>query len=72
LLERLKNESAFGVGGAQIIVCENEIAACISAIENNVSGLFNESTVQLAAANIEAQCEKIRSKLRIRIELKKK
>ena len=72
LLERLKNESAFGVGGAQVIVCENEIAACISAIENNVSGLFNESTVQLAAANIEAQCEKIRSKLRIRIELKKK
>lgn len=72
LLERLKNESAFGIGGAQVIVCENEIAACIRAIENNVPGLFNESTVQLAATNIEAQCERIRSKLRIRIELKKK
>lgn len=72
LLERLKNESAFGVGSAQVIVCENEIAAYISSIENNVPGLFNESTVQLAASNIEAQCEMIRSKLKLRIELKKK
>lgn len=72
LLERLKNESAFGAGSAQVIVCENEIAACIRTIERNVPGLFNDSTVQLAAANIEAQCERIRSKMRMRAELKKK
>lgn len=72
LLERLRNESAFGTGSAQVIVCENEIAACLDSIERNVPGLFNENTAQLAADNIEAQCEKIRSKLRVRIELKKK
>lgn len=70
--ERLKNESDFGSGSSAVINCENEIAACLKAIEGNIPGLYEQETVQQATQNIEALCQRILGKLKIRIELKKR
>lgn len=70
--ERLRNESDFGSGSSATINCENEIAACLKAIEGNIVGLYNENTLEGTTNNIEMMCQKILSKLKIRIELKKK
>lgn len=70
--ERLKNESDFGSGSSATINCENEIAACLKAIEGNIVGLYNENTLEGTTNNIEMMCQKILSKLKVRIELKKK
>lgn len=69
--ERLKNESSFGSGSSATLNCENEIAACLKAIEDNVAGLYNENTLEGTTHNIEMMCQKILSKLKVRIELKK-
>ena len=55
-----------------IINCENEIAACLKAIEGHIVGLYNEKTLEGTTNNIEMMCQKILSKLKVRIELKKK
>lgn len=70
--ERLKNESDFGSGSSATINCENEIAACLKAIEGNIVGLYNKNTLEGTTNTIEMMCQKIISKLKIRIELKKK
>lgn len=70
--ERLRNESDFGSGSSATINCENEIADCLKAIEGNVVGLYNENTLEGTTDNIEMLCQKILSKLKVRIELKKK
>ncbi len=70
--ERLKNESAFGSGSAAVINCENEIATCLAAIESTIPALYQDNTAQEAMANIEMLSQKILSKLKVRIELKKK
>ena len=72
LNERLKNESSFGIGNNNVINCENEIASMIDIIESNISALQNEKTAAVASRNISACCKKIDTKLKLRIELKKK
>ena len=70
--ERLKYESKFGSGSMDVINCENEIAACLEEIEGNIPGLRDEESAPKAIQNIEMLCQKILSKLKIRIELKRK
>lgn len=72
LNERLKNESSFGIGNNNVINCENEIASMLDIIESNISALQNEKTATVASRNISACCKKIDTKLKLRIELKKK
>lgn len=72
LNERLKNESSFGIGNNNTINCENEIASMLDVIESNISALQNEKTAAVASRNISACCKKIDTKLKLRIELKKK
>lgn len=72
LNERLKNESSFGTGNNNVISCENEIASLLDIIESNISALQNEKTAEVASGNISACCKKIDTKLKLRIELKKK
>lgn len=72
LNERLKNESDFGVGSNNIVNCENEIASMLDIIESNLSALQSEKTSEVAIRNISACCKKIETKLKLRIELKKK
>lgn len=72
LNERLKNESSFGIGNNNVISCENEIASMLDIIESNISALQNEKTAVVASRNISACCKKIDTKLKLRIELKKK
>lgn len=72
LNERLKNESSFGIGNNNVINCENEIASMLDIIESNISALQNEKTAAVASRNISACCKKIDTKLKLRIELKKK
>ncbi len=72
LNERLKNESSFGIGNNNVIGCENEIASMLDIIESNISALQNEKTAAVASRNISACCKKIDTKLKLRIELKKK
>ena len=72
LNERLKNESSFGIGNNNVISCENEIASILDIIESNISALQNEKTAAVASRNISACCKKIDTKLKLRIELKKK
>lgn len=72
LSERLKNESSFGIGNNNVISCENEIASMLDIIESNISALQNEKTAVVASRNISACCKKIDTKLKLRIELKKK
>lgn len=72
LNERLKNESSFGIGNNNVISCENEITSMLDIIESNISALQNEKTAAVASRNISACCKKIDTKLKLRIELKKK
>lgn len=72
LNERLKNESSFGIGNNNVINCENEIASMLDIIESNISALQNEKTAAVASRNISDCCKKIETKLKLRIELKKK
>ncbi len=70
--ERLKNESEFGTGSSAVINCENEIAAYLKAIEGNIPGLYDSTTLVQTNKNIEILCQRILGKLKTRIELKKK
>lgn len=70
--ERLKNESDFGSGKDAVINCENEIAACLDAIEAAIPALSSAETNAEATATIETNCTKIMGKLKVRIELKKR
>jgi hypothetical protein len=72
VMEHLKNESAFGVGNATVINCENEIVKCLQEIEDNVSALSSPHSVAEANKVIVADCKTIMTKLRIRMEMKKK
>ena len=72
LNERLKNESAFGIGNNNVIACENEIASMLDVIEGDIGALQNEKTAATASSNISVCCKKIDTKLKLRIELKKK
>lgn len=72
LNERLKNESSFGVGSDKVIDCENEIAACLRAIQGLLPGLHDETTLAETTRNIVTLCQKCTAKLKIRIELKKR
>ena len=70
--ERLKNESDFGSGKDAVINCENEIAACLDAIEAAIPALSSAETNAEATATIETNCTKIMGKLKVRMELKKR
>ena len=70
--ERLKNESDFGSGKDAVINCENEIAACLDAIEAAIPALSSAETNAEAKATIETNCTKIMGKLKVRMELKKR
>jgi hypothetical protein len=72
VMERLKNESAFGIGNTGVINCENDIAKCLKDIENSVSALYSPQSVTEANKVIVADCKTIMTKLRIRMEMKKK
>lgn len=70
--ERLKNESEFGYGSEQTILCEKEIADCLEEIDVNVTALCTDASSEQATKNIEILCQRIMGKLKLRIELKKK
>ncbi len=70
--ERLRNESDFGSGSSVTVNCENEIAVCLRTIEGYIAGLYNENTLEGTTIQIETMCQRILSKLKVRIELKKK
>ncbi len=72
LCEKLKNESEFGSGKEATIRCENEIADCLDEIENNLPALRNGETAEGAATAIAQACTRATSKLKMRIELKKR
>jgi len=72
VMERLRNESAFGVGDASVINCENDIARCLLEIEESIPALYNEKSASDASNVIVADCKTIMAKLRIRTEMKKK
>lgn len=72
IMERLKNESAFGVGNDSIISCEKDIAKCLKEIEGNVQALFDDKTAKEAGDVVVANCKTIQSKLKIRTEMKKR
>lgn len=72
ICERLRNESDFGSGSTETINCENEIFACLKTIESNIVGLHAQDTLEDSTVRIEAMCQRILSKLKIRIELQKK
>ncbi len=72
IYERLKNESDFGSGKDAVINCENEIAACLDAIEAAIPALSSAETNAEATATIETNCTKIMGKLKVRLELKKR
>lgn len=72
LNEHLKNESSFGIGSNNVINCENEIASILDDLESNIIALQNEKTAAVASRNISTCCKKIDTKLKLRIELKKK
>jgi hypothetical protein len=72
ICERLKNESDFGSGSSSVINCENEIASLLRSIEGNIPALYDKNSAEQATNNIEMLCQRILSKLKIRIELKKK
>lgn len=69
--EKLRNETKFGYGKDSVINCENEIAKCLSSIEENVRALTNKDAAAQAAINIESNCNTIMSKLKIREQLKR-
>ena len=71
-MERLRNESDFGIGNNALISCETEIANYLADIEKNVDLLHDEKGVKAAADKIEKDCKNIQNKLRLRIEMKKK
>lgn len=72
VMERLRNESTFGMGNVSVINCENDIARCLQEIEESVPALNNEKSVSDASDVIVADCKTIMTKLRIRTEMKKK
>lgn len=72
VMERLRNESDFGIGNNALISCETEIANYLADIEKNVDLLHDEKGVKAAADKIEKDCKNIQNKLRLRIEMKKK
>ena len=72
VMEKLRNESAFGFGNDSVIKCENEIVRCLQNIEQCLQALGSEKTVNEAAQIIIEDCKTIQNKLKIRTELKKK
>lgn len=72
VMEHLKNESAFGIGGDPVIACETDIAKCLNEIEGNIQALYDEKTAKAAGDVIVANCKTIQTKLKIRTEMKKR
>lgn len=72
VMEHLRNESSFGIGNDSVINCERDIAKCLHAIEGNIQALYNEKTAKESADIITENCKTIQTKLKIRIELKKR
>lgn len=72
ITEKLKNESDFGIGNDSLIKCESDIIKCLREIEGNIQALYDEKTAKDAGAVIEANCKTIQTKLKMRIEMKKK
>ena len=72
LNERLKNESAFGEGSDAVVNCENEMASYLQAIAEQIPDLNDDVMADKATKNIEMLCQRCMTKLKLRIELKKK
>ena len=72
LMEKLRNESPFGQGKEAVILCENEIAACLNEIAENIDGLFDDAIAKEASEVIVINCKTVQAKLKVRTELKKK
>ncbi|MBR4641005.1 MAG: serine/threonine-protein kinase [Butyrivibrio sp.] len=72
ITERLKNESAFGIGSDSVINCEKDIIRCLKEIEENIQALYDDKTVKQSGDVIVSNCKTIQTKLKIRTELKKK
>lgn len=71
ITERLKNESAFGIGNDTVIACETDIIKCLREIEGNIQALYDDKTAKQAGDVVVANCKTIQTKLKIRTELKK-
>lgn len=72
VMEKLRYESPFGYGNDTVIHCENDIVNCLKKIEGNVQALLNDKTAKEAGNAIVANCETIKTKLKIRTEMKKR
>lgn len=72
LTEKLRNESDFGLGSDNIIVCENDISRSLKEIEDNVHALYDKKDAKNAGIVIIRDCQIIQSKLNIRTELKRR
>ena len=72
VMEKLRNESAFGFGNDSVARCENDIVRSLQNIEQCLQALGEEKTVKEAAQIIIEDCKTIQNKLKVRTELKKK
>lgn len=70
--DRLKNESEFGIGDSTVIRNEEEIASLLDDIQYDIDALQNEILAEETSAKIISCCKKIETKLKTRVELKKK
>lgn len=70
--DRLKNESEFGIGDSAVIRNEEEIASLLDDIQYDIDALQNEILAEETSAKIISCCKKIETKLKTRVELKKK
>lgn len=72
LNERLRSESAFGEGSNAVADCENDIAMNLEKLQRAIPGLRNAEDREDATESIEILCQRSLSKLKVRIELKKR
>lgn len=70
--DRLKNESEFGIGDSAVIRNEEEIAGLLDDIQYDIDALQSEILAEETAAKIISCSKKIETKLKSRVELKKK
>lgn len=71
-MERLRNESSFGIGDQPVMKCEIEIAKCLNKIKRKIHDLSDDKTAKEAETAIIKNCGKIQKDLTIRTELKKR
>ena len=69
IADKLKNESDFGFGDKSVINLENEIANCIANMEDILNNNIDINKAQEEMLDI---CGKIKTKLKMRSELKKR